>query len=236
MDFLNNKTFKHGEGTGDIIYSLPTVMALGGGEYYIFIATERTSVYKVMELQPYISKAHIFTGCLEEYKNLKVDYNLDEFRSQNYNQRILIDCHLSAFNVTFDVTQPFLFNIKPKRVSRIVVNNTGNRFPGNTVDWSVLKKYEKDCVFVGHNIEYEDFTKKYDLDIERYVVKDILEFAQVIKGSNLYIANQSVGFAMAEGMKHPRVLDVYIGPSRQYPQGADGYNSLSNETIERYLK
>jgi hypothetical protein len=62
-----------------------------------------------------------------------------------------------------------------------------------------------------------------------------MEFAQIIKGSKLYLGNQSTGLAIAEGLKVPRVADLYLGRSKQFPKGENGHWGLSKALIRRYL-
>jgi hypothetical protein len=71
--------------------------------------------------------------------------------------------------------------------------------------------------------------------VKYYPIKNALDFAQIIKGSKLYLGNQSTGLAIAEGLKHPRVADIYKGLSKQYPKGKNGHYELSEDLIRRYL-
>ena len=58
---------------------------------------------------------------------------------------------------------------------------------------------------------------------------------QIIAGSKLFVGNQSFAFSVAEGLKHPRVLEVYYQANNCQPHGNDGYTYLTKELIERYL-
>ena len=48
--------FIHSGATGDLIFSLPTIRAMGGGDLYItnFDKQRSESIKKLIELQPYI--------------------------------------------------------------------------------------------------------------------------------------------------------------------------------------
>jgi hypothetical protein len=61
--------------------------------------------------------------------------------------------------------------------------------------------------------------------------------ASIIKGSKLFIGNQSLGFAIAEGLKVARILEVFYGKNNCHPQSENGHvgNSINLEMIERYI-
>jgi hypothetical protein len=231
---MSDKTFKHVGGGGDMIYGLATMRQLGGG--ILHLNSSWPSFFEsLLLLQPYVTKIEYHLFLYQQWQELQVDYNLDLFREINHNTFPVVECHRLAFNLDFDLTEPWLFNVEPKHVADIVINDTGNaRFPGDTVEWSLLKPYVDRCVFIGVDQEYEEFEKN-KFKVKRHILTTALEFAQIIKGSKLYVANQSCGLAMAEGMKHPRVADLYYGPAKQYPYGDNGYYELTTELIEKYL-
>lgn len=83
---MKSKTFRHSGKLGDIIYSLPTVKALGGGTFYVDYRTEYLGkpplgketalmTVKLLETQDYIEKASL-------YEEEPISYNLDEFRNK----------------------------------------------------------------------------------------------------------------------------------------------------------
>ena len=117
------KTFKHGEGTGDVIYGLPAMKVLGGGDLYLNIGL--MAIDSLLELQPYVNKIHKIRISDKEWKDYPVDYDLDKFRKQNYNRYTVSQCHLLAFNLEFDLSQPWLENIQPNPIAPIVINDTG---------------------------------------------------------------------------------------------------------------
>lgn len=228
------KTFKHGGGGGDMIYGLATMRQLGGGELHM---NAGSSEYfdTLLRLQPYVKGIVYHRFVYADWVAFQVDLNLDRFREQDHCTYPIIECHRRAFNLDFDLTEPWLFNVEPNHIADIVINDTGNaRFPGDTVDWNLLKPYVDRCVFLGVDQEYEEFCNKR-FEVRRYILREALEFAQIIKGSKLYVCNQSSGLAMAEGMKHPRVADLYYGPAKQYPFGEHGYYKLTDEIIQKYL-
>jgi hypothetical protein len=231
------KTFKHKGGGGDMFYGLATMKALGGGELHLDFDVEKKFNKSLLEAQPYIKKLVYHSIVEKKWNKFKVDYNLDLFREQPFNGGYtILECHRMAFGLDFDITRPWLFGVKPKRVADIIINDTGKlRWEGITVDWEQLRGYEDRAVFVGLDLEYNNFCRDRNYKIPHYKIKDAMEFAQIIAGSKLYLGNESTGLAIAEGLKHPRVADLYIGKSKQTPKGINGHSVLSKKLLRRYL-
>jgi hypothetical protein len=229
------KSFKHGGGGGDMIYGLATMFHLGGGVLHLNIDKNKKFYKEMLELQPYIRKVVYHEMSAKDWSEFEVDYNLDLFRQQPFLKYPILQCHARAFNLKFDLDEPWLFKIKPKRLSPIVINDTGKlRWEGITVKWEYLEPYKKRCIFIGLPNEHSNFERDR-FKIKHVKIKNSLEFAQIIKGSKLYVGNQSTGLAIAEGLKHPRVADLYIGRSKQFPFGDDGYYRLNEDIIRRYV-
>jgi len=226
------KTFKHGEGTGDLIYGLPTISALGGGDLYLNLGL--LSVIDLLKLQPYIHDVIVERMPDEPWRSFKVDYDLDLWRQQDYGRHTVSQCHLMTFGVEFDLSKPWLFNVSPVISAPIVIHDTGQlRFPGYSVDWKILEQYKDNCVFIGYKNEYENFIRDR-FPVKYYDVVGVLEVARVIKGSKLFVGNSSLGSALAEGLKCNRVIDLYRSVP-QYPLSSNGYYEISNSLIEQYL-
>jgi hypothetical protein len=230
-------TFKHGGGGGDMIYGLATMYHLGGGVLMLNIDAQKKFYRSLLEAQPYIKILEYYSFTSKDWKKIKVDYNLDLFREQPFNGGYtILECHRMAFSLNFDLTKPWLFNIDPKYVADIIINDTGKiRWEGVTVDWEQLRGYEGRAVFVGLDGEYNNFCRDRKYKLPHYKIKDSMEFAQIIKGSKLYLGNQSTGLAIAEGLKHPRVADLYIGKSKQTPKGTNGHSILTKKLLRRYV-
>ena len=230
------KTFKHGGGGGDMLYGLAVMNHLSGGDLHLNIDADKRFYQSLLEAQPYINNVIYYAMTADKWKNFKVTYNLDEFREQPFNSITILECHARAFKLMFDLTHHWLYNVKRKHVADIVINDTGKlRWEGITVKWEELRGFENRAVFVGLDNEYKNFCENRNYKIKRYEIKDAMEFAQIIKGSKLYIGNQSTGLSIAEGLKVPRVADLYLGNSKQYPFGLSGHWELSKKLIRGYL-
>ena len=227
-----NNTFKHSGKYGDLVLGLPVVMQLGGGDFYL-LKYQYSAIGELLERQPYIK--NVIPIEEDKWDKLVPKYNLDLFRKDN--DISIIKMHLKTFNIDFDLEQPWLFNIEPLSISKIVIHDTSiGTSPGYTVNWELLRGREKDCIFVSYSDgEYENFVSHRKLNIARYKPKNLYEVARVIAGSQLFVCNQSCPYTIAEGLKVPLVLDLYIGKP-QYPLGKSGFTDLSEEILERFVK
>ncbi|MEW5894793.1 MAG: hypothetical protein AB1650_03380 [Candidatus Omnitrophota bacterium] len=239
------KTFKHSGNLGDIIYSLPAVQALGGGELYLNNDPSKVRVKnagmshpmtdemmrqlrELLIAQPYITDVNTF---IEQ----RIDYDLDQFRRRLPFPQLAI-VYLKLFGIDFDLTKPWLFNVKEKPVHEIVIQRS-DRFLNKycRLNWSLLKNYQKKCVFIGFKHEYQKFVKDTGLDIPKYPESTITEFAEIINGSKLFIGNQSLGFALAEGLKKNRILDPYYPFPTAWPLSNNSSFYLTKAVIESAL-
>ena len=227
------KTFKHSGDLGDIIFSLPTIKAAGGGILYLdpkggeeeplvtwanglFTSTKMRegtieSVKELLEYQDYIDEVRLWSG--EE-----VDYNLDMFRMHiRYNN--LADSHLQAFGFDFKNRDEAWLKVPSSVIDnpeRDVVFARSCRYHSNysfweTIDRDIIKK----ASFIGFKEEHDQFlyTFPHMAEVPRREVQNILEMAQVISGCDIFIGNQGLPHALAEALKKPMLNEVF----RPYP-------------------
>lgn len=225
--------FYHRGAQGDIIYSLPTIIANGGGDLCLGNEKYYENLKELLSIQPYINKVLK----LNEIKWEDISHNLDIYRKVHRNSlcKHLCRCHLEPLGVDYDLRKPWLQCIKALYKAKIIVSISSRYHDKKEIDWSLIKEYKDDCLFVGDKNSYAYFYNNYKISLPFYFCKNALEFAQIIKGSKLFMGNQSLGFALAEAMKHPRILEVYYAKNNCLPQTANGHTSLSKETIEFYL-
>jgi len=223
-------TFKHSGGYGDLIYGLPIVIVKGGGIFYL-TQRQKDNLDCLLDIQPYNIKTETLPE--EEWYKKEVTINLDKFREAS--QTSIAHAYLDVFKVDFDLSKKWLFNVPAKEISKIIIHDTGSaRFPGSSIKWELLKGYEKQCIFIGYDCDYERFKKEKNLDIEWYPTKNLYEVAQVIEGSKLFLCNSSAPHAIAEALKKYFAIDIYEGKPL-YPFSRTGYVVLTRGMIERAL-
>lgn len=118
---------------------------------------------------------------------------------------------------------------------KILVTRT-ERYLNPNISYNFLKKYEKDVVFSGTDVEYVIFKTRYDLDIPKLQINNFLELAQAIKQSKFHISNQTMAFQISQGIKHPRILELCEFAPNVIVIGENAYDFFSQEGLELYVK
>jgi len=239
--------FWHSGSLGDIIYSLPAIITLGGGGLYL--KSDHSEILRdLLTRQPYISDVFPSIRTRWQYgraENVvlpdgKKVSNLDRYRHLEKmghlagRVRHLAQYHLDIFGLEFDLSQSWISEVVSNSITSIIVNRTLRHHDKEEIDWKLLEPYQEVVAFIGNKWEYKEFSKM--LSVQWYQCRDAFEIAQAIKGSKLFIGNQSLCFALAEAMKHPRVLEVCYKRNNCQPQSSNGYTYLNKILIEEHLK
>ena len=224
------KRFKHSGATGDLIYSLALMKHFGGGEFYLHLnqidwigqhyygskpnlfhqgrMTQKDFEYmrSFMLAQDYITDFKVMDQSTE------ITHNLDRFRPLfvghpgNY-----VDIYATAFGITDPGTQSLMRNTAwltvptPRIVEDrpVVINRTARWIPSElSQQWAIWREegLESKSIFVGLPEEYELFAKTTGWDIPDHETPTMLDLAQTIAGSKMFIGNQSQALALAIGL------------------------------------
>jgi len=162
----------------------------------------------LLRAQSYISKVDIL-----DLKTTEITHNLDNFRPlfvghpANY-----VTTYCMAFNIQ-DKNIIDRMNTEPWLTVPTAIKLDGKPYVINRTSrgWSpkerspqwdlwLEKELDKSSVFIGLSDEYEEFKKFSGWNLDYYPVKDMLELAQVIAGSEMFIGNQSSALALAQGL------------------------------------
>jgi hypothetical protein len=190
---MNN--FYHSGATGDVIYSLPTIKALGGGIFNVQLPDHLyDTILPLLKSQEYIhevKKGRELTGTI---------YNLDLFRSNiDLHLTHLVQLHLQSFQIIDETWKQGWLKVEPIKSNNSFINITP-RYQSLTTDWikeiNFLKDNSDNVYFIGLESEYEPYKHL----IERYVIKDYLELAQLQLGAKYVSGNQSSFMAVAQGL------------------------------------
>jgi len=248
----NNIKFVHSGNCGDIIYALPTIITLDHGrhdsELYLKI-DQPANYYKgavhpsgnvwlnlkmgemlipLLEQQPCIKKGAI-------YENQNIDISLDIFRTVSFECSLnnIPNFYFITLNVYYDLSQAWLLAGKRQEYKDYIVVARSERYRNPNVDYSFLRNYEKK-IFIGVEQEYKDI-KQYVPNIEWVQVKNFLEMAEIINGCKLFIGNQSFPFAIAEGLKVPRALEMCLFCPNVIPVGGIARNFIFQDAFEEIV-
>ena len=224
------KRFKHSGTLGDIVYSLPIMKHLGGGEFYLHLnqidwigqhyygsapmpfhqgrMTQKDFDFmkSFMAAQEYVTNVNTMNN------NIEITHNLDRFRVPfvghpgNY-----VDIYANVFGLTDPTLQQSLRNTpwitvpttKVVTDRPVVINRTARWLPGAlSPQWSKWKDQglETQSIFVGLPEEHTAFCKITGWDIPHQHTSTLLELAEYIAGSERFIGNQSVALSMAIGL------------------------------------
>ena len=203
---------------GDIVYSLPTIRALGIELIYLnvnrkyklpgigqtkFNEKGAQMLIPLLSYQPYIKEVKMYDG-------EKVDYNLDLFRYYgDLTYSNLCYTMLKTFGCSPDEMKKQWLFVEPSPNGKPVLINKTDRYLNPEVNWNAfIDSYGEYMGFVGIESEYESFISEYKCDIPFHPTNDFLELAHLISGSSIFIGNQSSPYSIAEGLKKDTIQIV----------------------------
>jgi ADP-heptose:LPS heptosyltransferase len=248
----NNKkiNFLHSGHLGDLIYALPVVKELAKDHIcHFYIQTNKkmfVEYYKhpsgnvfiddrMLNLFLPLMKEQKFIHKVEKYNDQEIDVNLDIFRELPVN--ILFNSPRWYFHITgvqVDLSEPYLDVLPHEKIKNKIVILRTFRGRSQFVNYKFLENY-KDLIFIGLKNEYDDL--KQDVkNLEFYDCKDFLDMARIIKACKFFIGNKSVAYALAEGMKVPRILEAEPPFPVVQPIGKNAFDFYYQPHFEKWCK
>lgn len=217
--------FKMSGGLGDIVFAVPAMRELGGGSLcicpskYTDNALHSHSGNVNPTAESMVGLAALLTEttagvvsrvvvCDEEQE---ARYDLNEFREwpnlfgpPTIPEMILRSQHCDPAGAR----QQWLFVKEPAELDCLVIHRT-ERYHTPSFPWpEIVSRYTPRVYFVGSQSEHCRFC-----DENGYVpwrsTRNLLELAQTIAGARLFASNQSVGYAIAEGLKRQAMLELW---------------------------
>ena len=244
--------FKHSGNSGDVIYALPSIYALAGSnKIFIHLNAGKKVVHEkgvyhplgdvmlnekvIHMLQPLLAYQSRISK-VDQLTNQHIDVDLDLFRSFPLfkGQGNIARWYFYIFAIQADLSKPWLeAPVDEKFKDRIVIARS-HRYRNPGIDYGFLSRYGAP-VFVGLKEEYEDMKKSIP-HLEYAPVHDFLEMATIIHSSKLFIGNQSFPFAIAEGLKTKRVLEVCYYCPNVNVEGPDGFDFCYQPQFEKIVE
>lgn len=256
----NTINFKTSSNCGDIIYSLSGIKAVcerQNAKANIYIWLDRLAasypgathpvkditgkkevgcnlyMFKMLkpllEAQLYVNLVDTWNGeqCIDLDKKMEVRIGHNDLRMWDgfcYPDMI---CDPAVPAITLPDYEIALQGIKDNRY--ILVNHT-ERYLNQRISYFFLKDYPE-VMFTGTPKEFNIFKK--EVPHAFYIQADnFLALAQLIRGSVLMIGNQSMNFAIAEQIKHHRVLEVCAQAPNVNPAGPNAYPFIVQTALE----
>ena len=252
IDSKSEISFLHYGHLGDIINSLPVIQELSKiKKCNLFIEKDKkipehvvskdhpsgrvylveNSINKLIPLLKYQK----FLNNVEVYKDQKIDIDLNFFRELPINFNIDSVRWYSHLTGCFpNLTNNYLEVHNNSKFQNYVVIMRSLRRQNKQLDFSFLSNY-KNLVFVGLKDEFDDLKGQIN-NLEFYDCKDFLELASIIRSSKLFIGNLSFGFAIAEALKVPRLLESAPNFPLVYPNGNYGYDFYFQVHFEQLVE
>ncbi len=250
--FSDKTCFTHIGLIGDIIYSIPCMLALAGNrKIELYLDITQQSLYpkkfkhynkgkiltekSVEFIRPLLLSNPAITIC-DIYKGQLIDYNLNDFRKYPFDYRMghISRWYFLAFAVNYDLGKQWLkVSANTKYKDEIIIARSF-RYRAPEINYNFMRSFPN-LSFIGIPEEYEDMKKQLP-DLKYIVVTDALKLAEAIAGCKFFIGNQSFPFAVAEALKVKRVLEVSYECPNVIVEGENGYDFCFQKQFEKLIE
>lgn len=216
QDLINPKAkhFGHSGDLGDIIQALPILQAAGEDNYLWLYDRPWTNTierrYHLIEpllaVQPYIKAVAVGNG-------KSINYDISNFRKVYNPFRTLTESQSYWMNQQYGLPlvtgeKPWLTCGKSSMARGRVIVCRSPRYHNPHFPWKeIVQHLRQEILFLGLKEEHQDFCRQFG-NVEYRATKNMLEVAELIAGSELFIGNQSSPNSIAEGLKHPRIQET----------------------------
>lgn len=245
-------SFLHYGHLGDIINSLPVIKEIAKQKICnLYIVKDKPipkhaimkghpsgSVFlnesTILKLLPLL-KEQAFLKKVEIYNGQEIDIDLNFFREMPINFNI--DSIRWYFHLTGnfpDLSKNYLEVKSHSNFENYIMIMRSLRRQNIHIDYSFLSSF-KNIVFLGLKDEYNDLKKEIN-NLEFYDSKDFLELTMIIKNAKLFIGNPSFGFALAEALKVPRLLESAPNFPLVYPNGSKAHDFYFQKHFENLVE
>ena len=245
-------SFLHYGHLGDIINSLPIIKEISKNKRCsLYIQKNKLiprhvvskdhpfgSVYltekSILKMLPLLKQQEYLKN-VEIYSGQKIDIDLNFFRELPINFNI--DSVRWYFHLTGnfpDLSKKYLEVNNHEKFKDYIVIMRSLRRQNKFINYSFLSSY-KNIVFIGLRNEFDDLKTKIN-NLEYFDSRDFLELAMIIKNSKLFIGNLSFGYALAEALKVPRLLESGPNFPLVYPNGENAYDFYFQSHFEELTK
>jgi hypothetical protein len=204
-------SFFHSGDAGDVLYSIPSIRALGGGVLYIdsrpwtrsrFGAKLLSALKPLLEAQDCIEKVALHDGEL-------IDHDFSTFRNGGYKLGdTIVERQRRWLGAEIDISKSWLTVGEPTPLPGRIIINRAARWLGFHFPWSmIVEALGERLLFVGLPAEHEAFCKEFG-EVEYVYTIDLLEAGRLIAGADFFIGSQSDPNAIANGLHKASLLEV----------------------------
>ena len=248
---LKNKSeisFLHSGQIGDIINSLALVKKISEDKtcnFYLEVGkpmpkdvNNKHKYYSQYFISKDVSKKLVpllkrqkFIKKIEIYENQEIDINLNFFREMYSNFNIdSVRWYFHLTGIHANLNESYIDAENHKNFKNFITIMRSSRRQNDLINYKFLNKYD-DIIFLGLKSEYIELKKDIN-NLHFYDCRDFLELAMILKNSKVFIGNLSFGYALAEALKIPRLLESGPNFPLVYPNGRNGYDFYHQEHFE----
>lgn len=215
---MTTHTFAHSGDLGDIIASLPTVRAMGGGDFLIFHreganresmkGARFNSIRPLLEAQPYVRECAWNEAIIENCQDLST------FRHDFRPDENLVQWQARHLGVSVS-EEPWLSCARSSKSFGKTVVARSLRYQNYDFPWKrLIAQYRTELIFVGTEDEHKAFQICNGCIVEHCRTANLLELAEIINGADRFIGNQSCPFWIAAGLGVTLIQEVWpVGPN-----------------------
>lgn len=195
---------------GDIIYSIPTMKALGVTNLYV---DDRPWT------KPIVNRIDAFRRLIEsqgiavkKHEDENIDFDLSTYRNGGMIYGDTIANRVARWmGVKIDLSKPWMqINEKNPATKGKIVVSRGARWHGEFFPWKrLVSELGEKMVFVGLPEEHQDFCSLFG-NIEYLPTIDLYDVATAIAGADLFIGNQSSPNAIANGIHKESIIETCL--------------------------
>ena len=172
----------------------------------------------------------------ETYNDNEIDYDLDEFRKfvVLQDRGNIPRWYFYVYAVFPSLSHAWLTAPETPAMKDVILIARSHRYRNPHISYNFLKKYSN-VQFIGVEEEFLDM-KSAIPNLEYIQVNNFLEMAALINSCGLFIGNQSFPFAIAEGLKVNRLLEVYQQSPNVIVQGSGAHDFLYQPQFEKTVQ
>jgi len=212
---------------GDAVFLLGIIRQIPDGPHTLCLRYGNSTKYRtaadIQRLYDLIAPLAVSQSYIAEVKIIEptdpVDWASEKFRENGLffaPGESLMQAHLNNLITThgigrdFSLTEPWL-TVEPDThaTGRVLINRT-DRYRNHLFNWGdVVRHYGHRLMFIGLPHEHQDFCNQFGKVIF-IPTSTMLDVAELIAGSDLFIGNQSSANAINEGLKHRSIQETCL--------------------------
>lgn len=209
------KSFLHSGKYGDLVFSLPTIKAMGGGILYLpnkalgdwGVETMYNDMHGFLETQSYINEVRLYPDVMAWNDTpIPVDVNLNRHITHpTRGTTNMVQRYFDVFGIKHPIPEKWI-EAEASESGYTVINLTP-RFRGK-VDWRrVISSIKGELIFVGTNEEWEAYRILNVRQTIRAHCRDVLSLCSLVAHADAVYCNQSLVLALAIGLNKKRYVE-----------------------------